>query len=92
MDVQSTIDTALARIQAAGRVAGTLTLDATVSGKHYVEAGVRFLMTGVGGWITSGAAWLLKNVQKARNPNTARARFDLGSVSFSIGAVFNRAH
>ena len=53
-DVQNTIDSALARIQAAGRTAGTLTTDATV--EKYVKAGVRFLMTGVGGWITSGAA------------------------------------
>ena len=53
-DVQSTIDAALVRIQAAGRVAGTLTTDATV--EKYVKAGVRFLMTGVSGWITAGSA------------------------------------
>lgn len=53
-DVQNTIDDGLARIQEAGRVAGTLTTDATV--EKYVKAGVRFLMTGVGNWITSGAA------------------------------------
>ena len=52
-DVQNTLDSALARIQEAGRVAGTLTTDATV--ERYVKAGVRFLMTGVGGWITAGA-------------------------------------
>ena len=52
-DVQHTLDSALARIQEAGRVAGTLTTDATV--EKYVKAGVRFLMTGVGGWITAGA-------------------------------------
>ena len=53
-DVQNTIDSALACIQEAGRVAGTLTTDATV--EKYVKAGVRFLMTGVSGWITAGAA------------------------------------
>ena len=53
-EVQNTIDAGLARIQEAGRVAGTLTTDATV--EKYVKAGVRFLMTGVGGWIASGAA------------------------------------
>lgn len=53
-DVQNTMDTALARIQAAGRVSGTLTTDATV--EKYVKAGVRFLMTGIGAWITAGAA------------------------------------
>ncbi len=62
-DVQHTIDTALARIQAAGRVAGTLTTDATV--EKYVKAGVRFLMTGVGGWITSGAAAFKKRAEGA---------------------------
>ena len=62
-DVQNTIDTALARIQAAGRVAGTLTTDATV--EKYVKAGVRFLMTGVSGWITSGAAAFKKRAEGA---------------------------
>lgn len=52
-DVQNTIDSALARIQAAGRTAGTLTTDATV--EKYVKAGVRFLMTNVSTWINSGA-------------------------------------
>ena len=53
-EVQNTIDAGLTHIQEAGRVAGTLTTDATV--EKYVKAGVRFLMTGVGGWITAGAA------------------------------------
>ena len=52
-DVQNTIDTALARIQDAGRVAGTMTTDDTV--EKYVKAGVQFLLVGVGGWIFSGA-------------------------------------
>lgn len=52
-EVQNTLDSALARIQEAGRVAGTLTTNDTV--EKYVKAGVRFLMTGIGGWIASGA-------------------------------------
>lgn len=53
-DVQHTIDDALARIQDAGHAAGTLALDDTV--EKYVKAGVQFLLVGVGGWISSGAA------------------------------------
>ncbi len=53
-DVRSTIDEALARIQAAGRVAGTLTNNANVA--KYAAAGVRFLFTTVGPWIAGGAA------------------------------------
>ena len=53
-DVQNTIDTALTRIQNAGRVAGTLALDDTV--EKYVKAGVQFLLVGADGWISSGAA------------------------------------
>ncbi len=53
-EVQDTIDDALARIQAAGRTAGTLANNDTVA--KYAAAGVRFLITGVGGWITAGAA------------------------------------
>lgn len=63
-DVQRTIDGALARIQAAGRVAGTLTLDATV--EKYVKAGVRFLMTNVGGWITASAARFKEQAEAAK--------------------------
>ena len=63
-DVQNTIDSALARIQEAGRVAGTLTTDATV--EKYVKAGVRFLMTGVGGWITSAAAAFKERAEGAQ--------------------------
>lgn len=63
-DVQSTIDTGLARIQAAGRVAGTLTTDATV--EKYVQAGVRFLLTHVGGWITAGAAGFKASAEAAK--------------------------
>ena len=53
-DVQSTIDGTLARIRDAGRIAGTLTNNATVA--KYAAAGVRFLFTTVGPWIAAGAA------------------------------------
>ena len=52
-DVQNTIDTALASIQSAGRIAGTMTTDDTV--EKYVKAGVQFLLVGVDGWISVGA-------------------------------------
>lgn len=64
-DVQNTIDAALARIQAAGRVAGTLTMDDTV--EKYVKAGVRFLMTSVGAWIKSGASAFKERAEGAKN-------------------------
>ena len=64
-DVQNTIDIALAQIQQAGRVAGTLALDNTV--EKYVKAGVQFLMVGVGGWISAGAAAYKQRVESACN-------------------------
>ena len=63
-DVQDTIDSALARIQDAGRTAGTLALDHSV--EKYVKAGVQFLMVGVGGWISAGAAAYKLNAENAR--------------------------
>jgi 4-hydroxy-2-oxoheptanedioate aldolase len=51
-DVQSTIDQALARIVAAGKVAGTLVNDDNV--ERYVSAGVRFLMTAWTNWVVQG--------------------------------------
>ncbi len=62
--VQKTIDDALARIQDAGRVAGTLALDDTV--EKYVKAGVQFLLVGVGGWISSGAAAYKQRAESAK--------------------------
>jgi 4-hydroxy-2-oxoheptanedioate aldolase len=53
-DVLHTIDDTLARIQAAGRVAGTLANNDNVA--KYAAAGIRFLFTSVGGWIAAGAA------------------------------------
>ena len=62
--VQKTIDDTLARIQDAGRVAGTLALDDTV--EKYVKAGVQFLLVGVGGWISSGAAAYKQRAEGAK--------------------------
>ena len=53
-DVKRTIDDTLARIQAAGRVAGTLANNDNVA--KYAAAGARFLFTSVGAWIAAGAA------------------------------------
>ena len=64
-DVQDTIDSALARIQDAGRIAGTLALDHTV--EKYVKAGVQFLLVGIGGWISSAAADYKLKAEKARS-------------------------
>ena len=64
-DVQNTIDDALANIQEAGRVAGTLALDDTV--EKYVKAGVQFLLVGIGGWISAGAAAYRQRAENAKN-------------------------
>lgn len=64
-DVQTTIDSALARIQDAGRTAGTLALDDTV--EKYVKAGVQFLLVGVGGWISSGATAYKQLADRAKD-------------------------
>ena len=61
--VQGTIDDALAGIQAAGRVAGTLVNNQNVS--KYVEAGVRFLLTQVKPWLSAGAAEFMTNAENA---------------------------
>ena len=53
-DVQNVIDDALARIQQAGRNAGSLATDDNV--EHYLDAGVKFMLTSVGAWIQTGAA------------------------------------
>ena len=53
-DVQSVIDDALARIQKAGRNAGSLATDDNI--EHYLDAGVKFMLTSVGSWIQTGAA------------------------------------
>ena len=63
-DVQNTIDDTLARIQAAGRVAGTLANNDNVA--KYAAAGVRFLFTSVGGWITAGAAEFISRAEEEK--------------------------
>ncbi len=63
-EVQHTVDDALARIQAAGRVAGALTTSDTVA--KYVAAGVRFFLTGVGAWIAAGAAEFIRCAEEAK--------------------------
>jgi 4-hydroxy-2-oxoheptanedioate aldolase len=52
-EVQATIDKALAQITAAGRIAGTLVNDDNV--EQYLQAGVRFFLTGWTNWIAQGA-------------------------------------
>lgn len=63
-DVQGTIDDTLARIQDAGRVAGTLANNDNVA--KYAAAGVRFLFTSVGGWITAGAAEFINRAEEGK--------------------------
>ena len=63
-EVQNTIDAALTRIQDAGRVAGTMTTDDTVA--KYVKAGVQFLLVGIGGWISAGAAEYKRRAEGAK--------------------------
>ena len=63
-DVQRTIDDTLARIQDAGRIAGTLANNDNVA--KYAAAGVRFLFTSVGGWITAGAAEFINRAEEAK--------------------------
>ncbi len=63
-DVQRTIDDTLARIQAAGRVAGTLANNDNVA--KYAAAGIRFLFTSVGGWIAAGAAEFKSRAEAAK--------------------------
>ena len=56
--VQKTIDDALAKIQAAGRVAGTLADSESV--EKYVRAGVRFLLAGAQAWLSAGSSEYIK--------------------------------
>ena len=62
-EVQRTIDDALARIQAAGRVAGFTASNENV--EHYAEKGVRCFLTGTGPWIAGGAADFLRRAASA---------------------------
>ena len=63
-DVQRTIDDTLARIQDAGRVAGSLANNDNVA--KYAAAGVRFLFTSVGGWIAAGAAEFVSRAEEGK--------------------------
>ena len=63
-DVQRTIDDTLARIQDAGRIAGTLANNDNVA--KYAAAGIRFLFTSVGGWIAAGAAEFKNLAEEAK--------------------------
>ena len=57
-EVQRAIDDAIARIIAAGRVAGTLVNDDNIAA--YVAKGVRFTMTSWNAWLVSGASEFLR--------------------------------
>ena len=59
-EVQSAIDSAISRIVAAGRTAGTLVNDDNLTG--YVEKGARFLMTSWNAWVARGANGFLEKV------------------------------
>jgi 4-hydroxy-2-oxoheptanedioate aldolase len=59
-EVQSVIDKAQAQIIEAGRTAGTLVNDDNV--ERYLDAGVRFLMTGWTNWVAQGARAYLRKV------------------------------
>ena len=63
-EVQNTVDETLARIQAAGRTAGTLGSNETVA-KH-IEAGTRFFLTSTGPWIAAGAADFMSRAENAK--------------------------
>ena len=52
-EVQATIDGAIRKIAAAGKVAGALVTDANV--ERYAGLGARFLFCGWGPWVTAGA-------------------------------------
>ena len=52
-EVQEALDTAIKKIVAAGKVAGTLAVDGNV--EHYAKIGVKCFMTGVQPWIEAGA-------------------------------------
>lgn len=64
-EVQDTIDESIARIQTAGRIAGAITSNQMVS--KYVSAGVRFLLTSIGGWLATGAAEFVELAKKTKS-------------------------
>ena len=62
--MQRTINETLARIQAAGRVAGTTADNENV--ERYVKAGVRCFLAGTGAWVAAGAADYMRRGENAR--------------------------
>ena len=58
--LQKAIGDALAKITAAGKVAGTLANDGNL--EAFVQKGVKFLMTSWNGWVTRGATQFMANV------------------------------
>jgi 4-hydroxy-2-oxoheptanedioate aldolase len=59
-EVQGVIDQALSQIIAAGKTAGTLVNDDNV--EHYIDAGVRFCLTGWTNWVAQGATAYVQKV------------------------------
>ena len=66
--VKQTIDDALSRIVAAGRVAAALTTDANV--EHNIQLGVRVLGISVNAWLQNGATAFLEKVAALSTPSS----------------------
>ncbi len=62
-EVQQVIDSSIARIAAAGRVAGALAADASVA--SYIEKGARLVSVGYNQWLADGAAAYLARARAA---------------------------
>ncbi len=62
-EVQETIFKSIERIQAAGRPAGAMASNSNVA--DYVSAGVKFVLTGVGGWLAEGASEFRQRIEEA---------------------------
>ena len=63
-EVQSTVDEAIARIVASGKVAGTIVNDSNV--EAYIRRGVRCLGTSWTAWVAAGARGYLRKAEAAR--------------------------
>jgi 4-hydroxy-2-oxoheptanedioate aldolase len=68
-DVQAAINTAIAEVVKAGRVAGTLVNDGNVS--RYIDQGVRCVGVGWQAWVASGAAAFMKQVSASTSAKPA---------------------
>ena len=62
-DVQKAIDDAIAKINSAGRVSGTLANDGNL--EAYIQKGVKFLMTSWNGWVSRGGAEFVRKAGSA---------------------------